>query len=339
MKDKNLPLVSVIIPCRNEEEFISRCLDSIVAQDYPKDGLEVLIIDGMSKDRTRRIVKRYESKYPFIRLIDNPKYVSPTALNIGIKLAKGTTIFWLSAHCYVEHNFVRQSVDALQRTSADCVGGPITAVGEKFWEKVISLVLWSPFGVGNSKFRYSQKEQYVDTLAFAAYRRDVFDRVGLFDEKLYRNQDNDLNYRLRKMGGKLFMTPKIKSYYFCPSTPPKLWKKGFKNGFWNIMVLKEGNKCMSIRHFIPLLFILALIISGMSMIFNQVGRMAFASIILVYFILALIFSIQAGNKRSIYILILPCIFLSYHISYGVGSLVGLIHTFFHLSSFKGGHFA
>ncbi len=326
-KENIIPFVSIVIPMRNESKHIRKCLDSLIDQDYPLENYEILVTDGMSEDGSREIVAQYRDKFKYIKLLDNPRKITPVSKNIGIKNARGDIIIILSAHSSVAPNFVSQNVDLLKKTDADCVGGPIQTVGEGYTGKGIALVLSSPFGVGNARFRYTQKEQYVDTVAFGAYRREVFDRIGFFNEELIRNQDNDLHFRLRKSGGKIYLSPSIKSFYYARSSLRDLWKQGFKTGTWNILTVRRSPGSLSVRHFVPLFFVLSLIISLFLLSTTIWGLIILSSILLTYFLCAIFFSAAIAAKAGIlYLPILPLIFFSYHVSYGLGSIWGLIRS-------------
>ena len=320
-----LPLVSIIIPMRNEARHVRKCLESLVGQDYPISKYEVLVVDAMSDDGSRKLVTEYANRFSYIRLLDNPREITPVAKNIGIKNARGEVIIILSAHSSVTPEFISQNVNILERTDADCVGGPIKTIGEGYVGKGIALALSSPFGVGNSRFRYARKAQYVDTVAFGAYRRGVFERIGLFDEELIRNQDNDLHSRLKRTGGKIFLSPAIRSYYYARSSLGDLWKQAFKTGKWNIFTLRRSSGSLSIRHFIPLLFVLSLFTSLILSSLTRWGWVFLSLILLSYFLSALAFSTRVSVRAGLqYLPILPVIFFSYHLSYGLGSVWGLV---------------
>ena len=208
------PLVTVIVPVRNEIHHIRYCLEAILGQDYPQDQLEILLVDGFSDDGTRAVLSDYVSRYSQIRLLDNPTCIVPTAMNIGIRNARGSIIVRIDARCVVEPDYVSQCVHYLRTTGAQNVGGQQRAVGDDTVSRAIALATTSPFGIGNSKFRYSDREQMVDTVYLGAYPRSVFDQIGLYDESLVRNQDYELNHRLRKAGGTIFFTPNIRSIYY-----------------------------------------------------------------------------------------------------------------------------
>ena len=216
MFDK-LPFVSIIIPCRNEEPFILKCLNSLFLQDYPKEKLEILVIDGASEDKTKKIIQEYIKKHPFVKLLENPQKFTPIGLNIGIKEAKGDVIARMDAHAEYEKEYISKCVKYLNKYKVDNVGGVMITLSRKdtIWGKAIIAVLSHRFGVGNARFRVgAQKPVLVDTVFGGCYRREVFNKIGYFNENLVRGQDMDFNLRLRKAGGKILLVPKIKSYYY-----------------------------------------------------------------------------------------------------------------------------
>ena len=229
--------VSIIIPCRNEEKFIGKCLDSVLMQDYPKDKIVVLFVDGQSIDRTRMIIEEYVKSYPFIRLLNNPRKTVPFALNKGITEAEGKIIIILSAHAYYPPDYVSKCVKHLNKYKVYNVGGIFeTLPGAKTLKAMaIALTLSSPFGVGNSYFRTGIKEpRLVDTVPFGCYHKEIFEKNGNFNENLTRNQDIEFNLRLKKAGCKILLVPDIKSYYYARSTFKELFMNNFQNGFWVI---------------------------------------------------------------------------------------------------------
>ncbi|HQG47408.1 MAG TPA: glycosyltransferase family 2 protein, partial [bacterium] len=235
------PFISIIMPIRNEEAYIANALASIQAQDYPADRYEVLVIDGMSDDRTRMIVKSQMESMPNLRLFDNPDQIVPHALNIGIAQSRGEIIIRVDGHVALEKNYLSLCIAYLERVrEADCVGGIIISMNSSFIGEAIALAMSSTFGVGNAYFRTRQEgdqEDFVDSVAFGAYRRQLFTRIGLFDEELVRCQDDEFNYRLRKSGGRIFLTPLIRSYYFSRTSLRALWRQYFQYGLWKVRVL------------------------------------------------------------------------------------------------------
>jgi len=312
--------VSVILPVRNEEKYILRCLDSIVDQDFSKDGFEVLVVDGMSNDKTRSIIDGYAMAYPFIRLLDNPRKITPCALNIGIRKARGNIIIRMDGHATYSVDYIKKCVEFLSKTGADSVGGPMRAVGTDYISNAIALVYNSPFGLGGGKFHDEKWEGEVDTPYLECWPKRVFDKIGLFDERLVRNQDIEFDSRIRKSGGKIFLTPEIKSYYYCRSNLVSLWDQNFKNGLWGIKTIKITLGSLSLRHFVPLLFVLGLFAGWVvtPIWFVMVGS---------YMLCNAYFSLQIGMKRGFkYIFIVSVVFLILHLSYGLGSLVGIFNA-------------
>src|SRR5208282_5998150 len=205
------PLVTVIVPCRNEGPWIGACLQSILDNDYPKDRLEILVVDGMSNDETRKVIDSFAAKCPMLRWICNEKRITPSALNLGIAAAGGSVIVRMDAHVAYPHNYISSLIELLLQTEADNVGGVCQTMpaSDSAMAKAVAFGMSHPLGVGNSYFRIgSTKDRWVDTVPFGCYRRDVFDRIGLFDEDLVRDQDEELNLRLIKQGGRIRLSPK-----------------------------------------------------------------------------------------------------------------------------------
>lgn len=311
---KNLPTVSIIIPCLNEEKFISACLDSVITNDYPKDKFEVLVVDGMSIDKTREIVKKYSQKYPFLKILDNPKIITPAAMNIGIQNTRGEVIIKMDAHSVYEKDYISKCVEHLKESGADNVGGVLKAVPSKnsLTAKAIAISLSHFFGAGGSYFRTgTDKPREVDTVAFGCYWKKIFDKIGLFDERMAKIEDLELNFRLRKAGGKIMLFPDIKAIYYSSSDNLKdFFKHNFTDGIWATYPLKFGFK-VSLRHLIPLIFVLTLLLS-----------------IWPYIPLSLFFSVQIAFREKDFRLffVMPLVFAARHIGYGFGSVWGLIKT-------------
>jgi succinoglycan biosynthesis protein ExoA len=324
--ERQLPYVSVIVAMRNEEAFIGRCLTSLMEQDYPAELLEILVVDGRSTDRSREAVESMAAELPNLRLLDNQRKVAPAGFNIGINDARGEIVITASAHSYLAPNYVSRCVQYLRQTGADCVGGPIKSVGTAPTSEAIALAMSSPFGVGDAVFRYSQREQYVDTLAFGAYRRAAFDRVGLYDEELVGNEDDEFNYRLRRHGGKLFLTPAISSFYYGRDSLRALWKQYFNYGFGKVRVVWKHPRLARPRHFIPALFVASLVVSGLLSFLNPLFALLFALIGGSYLLLSLLFSFRIAARNGWrYLPVLPLVFGCLHIAYGTAFLVGLAY--------------
>jgi glycosyltransferase involved in cell wall biosynthesis len=323
----SLPVVSVIIPARNEEDYIEQCLDSVLDNDYPREKLDIAVVDGMSEDKTREIVAEYSAKHKFIKCMENPERIAPTALNIGIKNAVGDVIIRMDAHNLYESDYISKCVKYLGETDADNVGGIwITIPGKNTaMARAIAFVLSSPFGVGNAYFRIgSTRPRYVDTVPFGCYKREVFENVGFFNEELVRNQDIEFNARLRKHGGKILLVPEIKSYYHARPTLWKLCSQNWRNGVWNIYLTRIVPRALSTRHLIPLLFVLGLLGCLAISLFFRLGVIPLMLICGSYLLTSLVFSVRIGLRQGVrYIPILPVVFFSLHFSYGSGMLWGI----------------
>lgn len=248
------PLVSVVIPMRNESNHIRPCLDSVLAQDYPADRLEVLVVDGESDDDSLQVLATYGTR---IRVLHNPRRVVPTAMNIGIRAARGEVIARVDGHTVLAPSYLRTGVEALRRTGADNVGGAMHAVGGGLMGDAIALAMSSRFGIG-AYFHFGTTEREADTVYMGMWPRKAFERMGLFDEELVRNQDDELNYRLRKLGGHIVLVPAMTSRYQNRQTVKALARQFFQYGVWKIRVLQKHPLQMSWRHFVPPAFVFAL---------------------------------------------------------------------------------
>ncbi len=319
--------ISIIIPCLNEEKYISTCLDSLLESDYDTSKMEVLVVDGLSSDKTREIVKDYTEKYSYIKLLDNPDKIVPKAMNLAIDEASGEYIVRLDAHSEFPKDYFSKLIYYSQKLNADNVGVVImTDVKNKNKKSnSIKAVLSHRFGVGNSDFRTgidSIKE--VDTVPFGCYPKSVFEKYGYYDEKLIRNQDIELNKRIVNGGGKIYLIPDVKCTYYARENFMDLAKNSYSNGFWNILTAyyTKTLTSLSLRHFIPFLFVLSLIIPLIgSLIVPQIGWIAVFSLVS-YLSLVIIISFRLKNSsNTIGYLIVS--FLTLHFSYGFGSLMGI----------------
>ena len=324
---KKTPFVSVVIPCRNEEKFIRKCLKSVVNQDYPKDKLEVFVVDGMSEDKTREIVKDYEIKYPFIRILINQKKITPAGMNFGIKEAKGEIIIKMDAHSIYPKDYIFKCVKHLIDSGADNVGGMLKTIPGKntLLSKAIAISLSNFFGSGPSYFRIGAKKPLeVDTVAFGCYWKKMFEKIGLYNEEMAKIEDFELNWRIRRRGGKILLFPDIIIYYYPSSEKLKdfFWHN-FTDGIWSTYPAKFGFFFLSFRHLVPLFFVLMAV---SSLFFNPY---LFILIISSYFIISFYFSLGIARKeKSIKLLfIMPVVFFCRHFGYGLGSLWGLIKIF------------
>lgn len=332
MTTDKIPFVSIILPIRDESSSLAYGLRAILSQDYPADRMEILITDGMSTDDTREQIRLFIDSLPgpepvFI-VLDNPGKIVSTGLNLALRRAKGDIILRVDGHTIIASDYVRQCVDVLQRSGADNVGGRMSAHGRTVFGEAVALATSTPFGVGGARFHYSNAEEWVDTVYMGAWPRRVFEKIGLFDEELVRDQDDEFNYRLRKQGGRILLSPAIRSEYIVRSTPRALWQQYYQYGFWKVRVLQKHPRQMSLRQFVPPAFVLSLIISALL----ALSFIPFLSpfILLLYLVANLFASIWTTIKKasgrsllSIFFL-LPLVFAILHVSYGLGFLAGLL---------------
>lgn len=326
-------MLSVICPIYNEEKYISQCIESLLQQDYPKDDLEILLVDGMSTDRTREIVAAYTQKFPFIKMLDNPKKIVPYAMNTGIKASKGEIIMRLDAHATYEKNYFSCLVSALKRLHADNVGSVCKTNVLNKTPKTLAIreVLSNRFGVGNSTFRTGiDHERQVDTVPFGCWRRDVFSKYGLYDVRLVRNQDIELNKRILRGGGKIYIVPGTYCTYLARETYAKLAQNNYANGKWNILTVYYTHqlKSLSFRHFIPLVFLLSLIVPTLlSLVWWPLIGISLLSLLSYIFLLGAI-SLKLRKEKNLSVRYLLQSFVVLHLSYGWGSLCGLFQLVF-----------
>ncbi len=323
-------MLSVICPIYNEEKYIRACIESILAQDYPKDDLEVIFADGMSTDRTREIVAEYAARYPWIHLIDNPDRIVPPALNKAIEASRGDIIMRLDAHASYPTNYFSALVNGIDKYGADNIGAVCkTDVLNKTPKSLaIKAVLAHPLGVGNSAFRTGISEaKEVDTVPFGCWKRSAFERFGRFDERLVRNQDIEFNKRIHRGGGKIIIIPDTFSTYYARETYGKLAKNNYGNGKWNILTVwyTRQFKSLSIRHFIPLVFVLSLILPVAAALFWAPMIWLAALSLLCYTIVISAISFDIAKKQKLNFINLLKTFFVLHLSYGWGSLVGILN--------------
>jgi len=326
LTDKRVfPFVSVLIPIRNEGSYISQCLQAVSQQDYSSDLFEILISDGLSTDNTRAIVAEWMKNDPRIRLFDNPKQIVPTGMNILIPQAKGEILIRVDGHCVIAPDYISNCVLHLKKDSVDGVGGSMHSIGEDLVSQVTALAMSSKFGVGNSSFRTETGQtKLADTVPFPAYTREIIQRAGLYDEELVRNQDDEYNYRIREMGGKILLAEDVRSTYYSRGSLAKLWKQYFQYGYWKVRVLQKHPRQMSLRQFVPLAFVLALILTLFLSFLVSWGRLALLILFVAYIAPNLAASIvSALGQGAKKLLLLPLAFAIIHFSYGLGFLVGL----------------
>ncbi|HNQ68650.1 MAG TPA: glycosyltransferase family 2 protein [Bacteroidales bacterium] len=325
----NNELVSIIIPTYNEEKYISDCLNSVIEFDYPPEYIEIFVVDGMSKDSTRNIVsENYCKIYKNIKLIDNPKRTAPFAFNVGINHARGKYIIIIGAHSAYSKDYISKLVKWHHELDAYNIGGVmITDIRNKNKKTIaIEKVLSNKFGVGNATFRTGTTEvKSVDTVAYGCYKKESFEKFGLFNVKLTRNQDIEFNKRIINAGGKIYIVPDVECRYFARETYGGIANNNYENGMWNILTVfyTQDFSSLSLRHFIPLFFVLSIILPALAAIFFY--PLIFASLFFLTLYAGLIFtiSLKINTKETSFLHLIQTFFVL-HFSYGIGSLAGIL---------------
>jgi glycosyltransferase involved in cell wall biosynthesis len=321
--------VSVIIPCFNEEKHIAECLESVIRQDYSNDQMEVLIMDGMSTDNTREIVLEYAGRYPFIKMSDNPCRAVSFALNQGISHSIGDVIIRMDAHSRFPSNYLSVLVRNLFDFNADNVGGVWKTLPgtDSLMCQAIAVSSSHKFGVGNSLHKTGVKQLVqTDTVPYGCFRRELFDRIGMFDEDLIRNQDDEFNARIINNGGKIFIIPDVIIEYFARTTLVKTAKMFYQYGLFKPLVNKKLGAPATFRQFFPPLFVSALIAGPVISLYFPLLQLFFLGGIALYLSVSfgLSFTSALRNRKPGLFFLLPLTFFTIHFSYGVGYLAGLI---------------
>ncbi|MCB0400596.1 MAG: glycosyltransferase family 2 protein [Flavobacteriales bacterium] len=316
-----MPSVSIIIPCKNEAAYIENCIRSVFACEYPNELLSVYVCDGKSTDGTPKIVKELAKEYSNLHLLINEQQTAPFGLNLGLRTSRADIKIILGAHSTVHPDFIAENVTTFELDPAiGCAGGIIINQYENEVSNIIGAAMSSPFGVGNAHFRTASKDGYVDTVAFGAYKKEVFEKAGYFDENLTRNQDDEFNYRIHRHGYKIYLNRQIKSNYFVRASYGKLFRQYFQYGYWKVFVNKKHKMITTLRQVVPMLFVLFLIIGLPLSFVHPLFTGFYLGILSLYFIGALI---AATQQKANPLLLIYC-FLILHISYGLGYLNGIL---------------
>jgi len=323
-----LPLVTVIVPCRNEVGNIRECLRSILANDYPRDRLEILVADGMSDDGTRQVIEDVSRQCAIVRLLDNPGRTASTGLNAGIVQARGQIIMRMDAHNHYASDYIRQLVGWLEKSGADNVGGVCVTVpaNDTPVAQAIAIGMSHRLGVGNSYFRIGvSSPRWVDTVPFGCYRREVFHRIGLFDEELVRNQDDEFNLRLIKHGGRILLVPDVVAYYLGRDTLVNLGRMCYQYGYFKPLVVRKVGRLMTLRQLVPATFLLSLLVTAAAAPWSLVAAAVFAAILGAYAaaigLCAARTAVARGPRCAAWLVL---VFPVMHFSYAVGYLRGIV---------------
>ena len=321
------PFVSIIMPVRNESDYVENCLRAVLAQDYSPARLEVIIADGLSDDGTRAKISEFARADARVRLIDNPGRIVPTGLNAAIRAARGDIIIRMDAHTDYAPDYVRQCVRVLGETEADNVGGAWVATGRSWLQKAIALAFHSRFASGGAGSHSVHHEGAVDSIYLGCWRRTTLERLGGFDDELVRNQDDELCLRLSRAGGKLWQSTAIKSTYYPRASVGALFRQYAQYGYWKVRVIQKHKLPASIRHLVPGGFVGALILlSGLSL-FAAWARWALVSLLSLYALANLAATLLTCARSATtlsFLPVMPLIFMAYHFGYGYGFLRGFI---------------
>ncbi len=323
--DSAMPFVSVVMPVRNEGGFMERSLQAVLRQTYPAGRYEVIVADGMSTDGTRARLDALARDHRGLRVVDNPGRIVSTGLNAALRHVRGDVVIRVDGHCEIADDYVDRCVAHLRSPDVQIVGGPLTTVGETPTAQAIAVAMSSPFGVGNSAFRTGQRSAVVDTVAFPAYPRQLLREAGPFDEELVRNQDDEYNYRLRKMGVRILLAQDVRCRYFSRSSFRSLWRQYFQYGYWKVRVLQKHARQMRPRQFVPPLFVAVLAVLTLLATRFPLARWALGAGVAAYVAANVsAAAVTARREGGRFFLPLCAAFATLHFSYGAGFLCGLV---------------
>ena len=331
--------ISVIMPIRNEAAYIERSLGSVLAQDYPHDRMEILVVDGMSDDATRELVQQLASRFPehTVRLLDNPRRIVPTAMNIGIAAAEGDYVARVDGHCELPSDYLKRCLALAHETGAQNVGGMVYGVGEGFVAQAIASAGRSRFG-GGAAFRSSKRPGYVDTVFPGFWPKEVLERLGGFGEDLVRHQDYELNLRLRQSGGRIYFSPDLVVRYHNRASFASLARQYYQYGWWKAYVTMQNPGAFRLRHAVAPLFVAALVLAVGLAPWTRLAGYALAALLSAYALASLGTSIAIAVKDGMrYLSLLPVSFGLMHLSWGMGFWVGLVRSWCQKNDEEGAH--
>ena len=319
-------LVTIIVPVLNEENYIEELLTSIEQQSYPFSKFEVFIIDGCSSDNTIKKINAFIPKSQLnISMFENPKQSQASAMNIGIRHSSAKYIIRLDAHANYQSNYIEAAVELLEETGADNVGFYIESSGKNQFAKRVARIQSSKFGVGNSNFRTENTSTVeADTVPFGAFKRETLIEIDGFDERFLCNEDNDINNRILKKGGKILLSDRSGATYYARDNLSSLVKMSLRNGKWNIISLFYNSTAMRLRHFVPLLFTSSIIFCLILSFFYILFKYLLIAEILLYTTCSMYYSKSISKSISDFFYTISLFFI-FHFTYGLGSLIGIFN--------------
>src|SRR2546423_4181985 len=319
------PLVSIVLPCRNEQGYIQACLQSALDQDPPEGGFEILVADGMSTDGTREYWQEMANRPPKLRILDNPGRIVSTGLNTAIRAARGDIIVRMDAHTIYAPDYVRQCLAVMSETEADNVGGPMQTTAETFMERAIRAVFHSSFAVGGARSHRASYEGYVDTVIYGCWKKSIFERIGYFDEELVRNQDDEHNLRLTRAEEKIYQSTRIRSWYHVRGSLKALFRQYMQYGYWKVLVIRKHQAPASFRHLVPGIFVGCLcLMTALGLFWSPALGLVFA-MTAGYMAAALAASFAiAARTEWVLLPVLPIVIWCFHFGYGYGFLRGIL---------------
>ncbi|MEI7935622.1 MAG: glycosyltransferase family 2 protein [Verrucomicrobiota bacterium] len=350
MSAEGTPAISAVVPCRNELHRIEECVRSLLAQETPPGGFEIIIVDGMSDDGTREVLRRLASEDVRLRVVDNPLGITPCGMNCGIRAARGRWVAIMGSHNRYAPDYLVRCLEVAQATGVDNVGGAMVCEGKTVTQQAIAAAHHSPLAVGGAKWHNPDYEGPADTVFGGFYRREAFDRIGLFDEAFVRNQDDELNLRLTRAGGRIWHSPKIKSWYRPRNSLGTLFNQYMQYGYWKVRVIQKHKLPASWRHLVPGAFVLALLmlfllsafcfvlsafnshmVSGerseapaLTSVLCLLSSVILGSLLALYGLCVMAASVITAAQTEWRLLpLLPIVFPCYHFGYGYGFLRGV----------------
>jgi succinoglycan biosynthesis protein ExoA len=319
------PMVSIVLPCRNEQGFIQACLESALNQDLPEGEFEIIVADGMSTDGTREYLQEMARQHAQIRRLDNPGRIVSTGLNAAIRAARGEIIVRMDAHTIYAPDYVRQCLAVMNETGAENVGGPMQTVAKTFMERAIRAVFHSALAVGGARSHQAGYEGYVDTVIYGCWKKSIFERLGDFDEELVRNQDDEFNLRLTRAGGKIFQSPRIRSWYHVRGSLTALFCQYMQYGYWKTLVIRKHRAPASFRHLVPGTFVGCLCLTMVLALFWSPALWVAGGLAVLYAAVAMVLSLVTAARTQWSLLpVLPVVVGCFHLGYGYGFIRGVL---------------